>query len=123
MPGVSEYSDPGARRDHSVWDFLNRLLFVVAAFVVIALMVTAFLPKLKKQREQDAQLEQLKSEIEKGRMLLAHRTREVDLLQHDPGYVEIIARDRLEMMKEGETIYRVDAQPTPDLSRMKRQGN
>lgn len=123
MHRVSDYSDLGARRDHSVWDFLNRLLFVVAAFVVIALMVTAFLPKLKTQHDNEARLEQLKSEIEKGRMLLAHRTREVDLLQHDPGYVEMVARDRLDMMKEGETIYRVDAQPTPDLSRMKRQGN
>lgn len=40
------------------------------------------------------------------------------LLKHDSEYVEIIARDRIGVMKEGETIYRLDtpAAPTPKQS-------
>lgn len=121
MRRVSDHSSFGARRDHTVWDFLNRLLLVIVVFAVIAITVCAYLPKLKMEREQTARLEQLKADIEKKRTLLARRTREVDLLQHDPGYVELIARDRLDLMKEGETIFRVETQAAPDTSGMKRR--
>jgi cell division protein FtsB len=39
---------------------------------------------------------------------LASARRELDLLKNDPDYVETIARDRLNMMKPGETIFRVE---------------
>ena len=41
--------------------------------------------------------------------LLARQTREVTLLKTDPTYLETIARDRLDLMKEGETIFRLEA--------------
>jgi cell division protein FtsB len=41
--------------------------------------------------------------------LLARQTREVTLLKADPTYLETIARDKLDVMKEGETIFRLEA--------------
>jgi cell division protein FtsB len=39
-------------------------------------------------------------------------------LRHDPEYIGIIARDKLDLMKDGEVIYRID--PTlPDASKLK----
>jgi len=35
----------------------------------------------------------------------------VNLLKTDPTYLETLARDRLDLMKEGETIFRVDPLP------------
>jgi len=35
--------------------------------------------------------------------------REVNLLKTDPVYLETIARDRLDLMKDGETIFRIEA--------------
>ncbi len=40
--------------------------------------------------------------------LRKHREREVYLLENDKEYIETIARDKLDMMKEGETIFRLD---------------
>ena len=51
-------------------------------------------------------------------MLLARQTREVNLLKTDPGYLETIARDRLDLMKEGETIFRLE-QPPRNGSRLR----
>jgi cell division protein FtsB len=34
--------------------------------------------------------------------------REEKLLRLDPEFISLIARDRLDLMKEGETIFRVD---------------
>ncbi|MEY2504477.1 MAG: Septum formation initiator, partial [Verrucomicrobiota bacterium] len=46
-------------------------------------------------------------------ILLARQTREVNLLKTDPTYLETIARDRLDLMKEGETIFRLEQPPAP----------
>jgi cell division protein FtsB len=39
----------------------------------------------------------------------ADHDQEVKLLQTDPQYLEIIARDKLDLMKEGETIFRLSS--------------
>jgi cell division protein FtsB len=36
----------------------------------------------------------------------------VNLLKTDPTYLETIARDRLDLMEEGETIFRLEPKPT-----------
>ncbi len=81
----------------------------------------SFLPEVSRHREQEARIEELKAEIEKQRLILVRHQREEDLLKHDPAYVEMIARDRLDLMKEGETIYRVPASsPVPSQMRLNR---
>jgi cell division protein FtsB len=74
---------------------------------------------LKDSREQSERVDELRDAIQKEQTLLAQHTRQVDLLKNDPTYIETIARDRLDMMKEGEKIYRIDPAPTPDQSRMR----
>jgi len=46
--------------------------------------------------------------VNEQKVLLARQTREVNLLKTDPVYLETIARDRLDLMKEGETIFRLE---------------
>ena len=106
----SHYGDLERRHHDGVWHFLNRLVATLIVCAGLVLIVCAFVPELKKQREQSVRLEQLKADIERQKALLARRTREVELLKNDPGYVETLARDRLDLMKEGETIYRIEPQ-------------
>jgi cell division protein FtsB len=102
-----------------IWYFLNRLLFVLILLVLGTIAAYHFLPEVSKRRDQQARLEQLKMEVEKQRQLLTRNTRIEELLKHDPDYVGLIARDRLDLMKEGETIYRLDP-VMPDRSNMRR---
>ncbi|MGA3171899.1 MAG: septum formation initiator family protein [Chthoniobacteraceae bacterium] len=97
---------------------MNRLLVALIAFTVVTLIACAFVPELKNAQEQSDRVDRLQAQIGKERDLLAEHTRQVELLQSDPEYIETIARDRLDMMKEGETIYRIDPAPTPDQSQM-----
>jgi len=114
---MDEYGDFRSRRQHTVWHSLNRLLLALIAFTVITLIACAFVPELKNAHEQSDHVEDLRAAIQKQRDLLAQHTREVDLLKNDPTYIETIARDRLDMMKDGETIYRIDPIPSPAQSR------
>jgi cell division protein FtsB len=115
----SYYGEDNPRRQAGPWHFLNRVLGALIVFAVIALIICAFMPELRKQKEQAARMEVLRAEIEKQKAALNQRTREVDLLKNDPGYVEVLARERLDLMKEGETIFRLDTQPSPAQQKLK----
>jgi len=100
--------------------FLNRLLMILIALVVVVFLLGLFMPKLRQQQGMTQREDDLKKQIDAQKALLAQRTREVDLLKNDRGYVETLARDRLDMMKEGETIIRIESQqatPTPTPGR------
>ena len=116
---MEQYGDFRLRHQNTVWDSLNRLLVALIAFTVITLIACAFIPLLKDAREGYDRVDGLHGQIDKERALVAEHTRQVDLLKNDPTYIETIARDRLDMMKEGETIYRIDPSPTPDQSHMR----
>lgn len=116
---ISDYGDYRNRPQEGVWHSLNRLLIALIMLVGILLIAFPFVTELKNQREQAARVEQLKAEIQKQKELLSQRTREVELLQNDPAYLETVARDRLDLMKEGETIYRLET--PPDTTNFKRK--
>lgn len=108
----TDYGDFKRRRQENIWHLLNRVVIALIAIAVVTLILCAFIPELKKQREHAARLQELNAAIEKEKSLLAQRTREVELLKNDPVYVETVARDRLGLMKEGETIFRLET-PKP----------
>ena len=103
------YADFRARREASIWQRLNRVLRVLLAVAFILVVVSLFLPQHKKLTQTRSEIEALQAQVADQKMLLARQTREVNLLKTDPGYLETIARDRLDLMKEGETIFRLEA--------------
>lgn len=92
-----------------IWHSLNRFLFTLIVLTVLAAIGYRMLPEIGKRKEQQARAEELKAQVEKEKHILARNLREENLLKHDPEYVGLIARDRLDLMKEGETIFRLDA--------------
>jgi cell division protein FtsB len=103
------YGDFRARREATVWQRLNRvlkvLLFVAAWLVIISL----FVPPYKKLQHSRAEIDNLQAQVNDQKTLLARQSREVNLLKTDATYLETIARDRLDLMKEGETVFRLEA--------------
>jgi cell division protein FtsB len=93
--------------------------------VIILALITglaiAFLPIIKQRHDETSRIEELQRELAKEKATFARRSLEVTLLQRDPEYVETIARDRLDMMKPGETILRIEPgkSPTPITSTQK----
>jgi cell division protein FtsB len=68
----------------------------------------SFLPEVSKRKEQRQRIESLKAELERQKMQLVRYEREETLLRRDSEYAGLIARDKLDLMKPGETIYRLD---------------
>ncbi|HVF72492.1 MAG TPA: septum formation initiator family protein [Chthoniobacterales bacterium] len=107
----SDYGDFRARREATVWQRLNRILRALLVVAVVLVIVSLFVPPYKKLAQSRSELENLQAQVNDQKMLLARQTREVNLLKTDPTYLETIARDRLDLMKEGETIFRLEQPP------------
>jgi cell division protein FtsB len=104
-PGNGDFR---GRREASIWQQLNRILRVLLFLAFALVIVSLFLPQHKKLTESRAEIDSLQAQVTEQRNLLARQTREVTLLKTDPTYLETIARDRLDLMKDGETIFRFE---------------
>ena len=102
------YGDFRARREASVWRRLNRILLVLLIIAIWLVIVSLFLPPYKKLTRSRAEIDDLQQQMNEQQNLLARQTREVNLLKTDVTYLETIARDRLDLMKEGETVFRLE---------------
>ena len=113
------YGDFRARREASVWRRLNRILLVLLTIAIWLVIMSLFLPPYKKLMLSRAEIDNLQQQVNEQQSLLARQTREVNLLKTDVTYLETIARDRLDLMKEGETVFRLEtarAKPKPNDS-------
>ncbi|MBA3882077.1 MAG: septum formation initiator family protein [Chthoniobacterales bacterium] len=102
------YGDFRARREATVWQQLNRILRVLLVLASLLVIVSLFLPQYKKLKQSRSEIEALQGQVGEQKILLTRQMREVNLLKTDPIYLETIARDRLDLMKEGETIFRIE---------------
>jgi cell division protein FtsB len=106
------YGDFRARREASVWQRLNRILLFLLVIAVWLVIVSLFVPPYKKLMRSRAEVDNLQQQVNEQQTLLARQTREVNLLKTDLTYLETIARDRLDLMKPGETIFRLETART-----------
>lgn len=110
---------PGFRRRRApapVWTTLNRFivfLIFLAAGTVIFFFFQPELDKLEEMRRNHADLQAREEQVLIEQLRL---NREKGLLATDPTYLENIARDKLDLMKPGETIFRLDPRPSPTPS-------
>lgn len=102
------YGDLRARREATIWQRMNHVLRVLLFIAVWLLVISFFLPPYKKLNQSRAEIEQLQAQLNEEKTSLARQTREVTLLKSDSTYLETIARDKLDLMKEGETIFRLE---------------
>lgn len=108
-PLINRYSSHriAAQRNRTALPLANRLLILLIICGILALTVLTFYPEWKKLSRMRLTLQkdhQALSELQKS---AARREHELYLLQHDKEYLELIARDRLDLMKPNETIFRL----------------
>ncbi len=97
-----------ARRDATVWQQLNRILLILLAIAIWLGIITLFVPPYKRLTKSRSDIDQLQAQVNEQKSLLARQTRQIALLKSDTTYLETIARDRLDVMKPGETIFRLE---------------
>lgn len=112
---VAYYDEDYGLPPESIWQRINRWLWALLILTVVAIVIGTFLPELQKQRTERAQRERLHRLIEEQKVLHSRYTREIGWLQNDPEYLGIIARDRLNLMQEGEAILLAEPPKSPAI--------
>lgn len=102
------YADFRARREATVWQRLNRVLFALLFLATWLGIITLFVPPYKQMQAARGEIDALQAQRDEQKMLLTRESREVDWLKTDPTYLETIARDKLDLMKDGETVFRLE---------------
>ncbi len=99
-----------AKSGHSkqtIWHVLNRLLIALIVILFLVIAGVTFTPQIRRAAEERKELQRLKNEIHNQEVLIKRKKRELELLKTSPEYVEIIARDKMDLMKDGEVIFRI----------------
>jgi cell division protein FtsB len=109
--GIVESLSIKRRRRPDLWKKANRYLMALVVVMLLALGAAVFAPERSKLAALEDRLAREKTTLRSEELLKAKRTREVDLLRNDPEYLEIVAREKIGVMKDGETIMRLDPAP------------
>jgi cell division protein FtsB len=101
---------------HQEWlrQLLNRVLHILIIVAVLILLICWFLPLIKERQKQQSTVQALKESVARERTLYNKQSKKLGLLQSDPNYLELLARDKLDLMKPGETIFRMEPLPEGD---------
>ena len=105
---MSEHPDDHQTQYEGIWPSLNKFLVVLILITITIPIAYSFMPEVKKRTEAATRIEELTGQVDEARMKLARLRREDFLLQNDREYVSMIARDKLDLMRDGETIYRLE---------------
>ena len=111
MRGDSVYDDYEQPKDDWLRSLLNRILYILGVIAAFILLTCWFLPLIKEQQRQQRALEVLKQQVDQEKTKYNKQSRKLTLLQNDPNYMELLARDKLDLMKPGEIIFRMDSSP------------
>jgi cell division protein FtsB len=96
------------RHEPDFWHGLNRVLQVLIVAGFLLTVGVMFYPVWQKQNDMRDRLLGLEAAKSEKTAALAESQRQLNLLRHDREYLETIARDRLNVMKPGETIFRIE---------------
>ncbi|MEI7958282.1 MAG: septum formation initiator family protein [Verrucomicrobiota bacterium] len=94
--------------ESSGFRLLNRFLILVIIVALCIGAVIASIPVYKQYQDQNEKIVRCEKDLLREKALYARRSREEQLLKNDPAYLEIVSRDRLDVMKPGETIIRLE---------------
>ena len=92
--------------DKSPWSFINRWLFILICGGVLVVLGIQFAPLFMERSSQQLRLAALELEVQKETQLRDRNVCLVKALKHDSELASYYARDRLNLLKEGEMIYR-----------------
>ncbi|MEK0447281.1 MAG: hypothetical protein RLZZ399_2602 [Verrucomicrobiota bacterium] len=76
--------------------------------LVLGTLALRYLPETSRKNEILAHIQDMEAKAARLRATLAQHERQERLLRTSPEYLSLIARDRLDLMQDGETLFRFD---------------
>ncbi len=87
---------------------INRVLYGLIGLALLTVGALSIVPEIQRHQAEKKEVSRLQSEVSSRHTILAKLEKELRFLKTEPGYVELLARDRLDQMRENETIFRLE---------------
>jgi len=99
----------------TLWQRIQSLGFLMfTGIVATAVAMLLFVPALHRKHEMQVELQRLDQEIIQQETMEKQQRQEIEALRTDPSYVERTARNKLNLARPNETIFRFEStQPAP----------
>jgi cell division protein FtsB len=86
----------------------NGLLMAVILIVGALILCLSYLPQKIAYEKKQGELVEARQREEQAESQLDYLRVKLEAIKHDPAYLEIQARDRLQVYRPGETIFRIE---------------
>jgi cell division protein DivIC len=86
--------------------------FVFAGIVAAGVALLLFVPALARKHSMQLEIRRLDAEIVRQESLEKQQRQEIESLKTDPSYVERVARNKLNLARPNEVIFRFEQPPT-----------
>lgn len=97
-------SDPHAPTT-TIWQAVSRCLLWAVSMVCVCIGLALFKPQMNRRAQMDADLAALRAKKEQARVDYEGVRARLNAIKSDPFYLEIFARDRLDLAREGEVVF------------------
>jgi len=97
----------------TLWGKLQSLGFFMFVAIVAGGIGLLFVPLMHQRHEMQLQITQLDHDIEQQDTLEKKQETEIQALKTDSSYVERTARNKLNLARPNETIFRFETAPQP----------
>lgn len=109
---MEENSNPVGTNWQALWLRVQSMGFVMfAGIVAVGLVVFLFVPALHRRHAMQVELQRLDSEIIRQEAREKEQRQEIESLKTDASYVERAARNKLNLAKPNEVIFRFESTP------------
>jgi cell division protein FtsB len=89
----------------TIWQAVSRCLLWAVTMVCVCICLALFKPQMNRRAKLDAELADWRQKKDEARATLAESERKLKWLVTDPAYLEVHARDVLDLAKDGETVF------------------
>jgi cell division protein FtsB len=96
------------RETETVWSWITRAAVIVSVMLLFGGFAVMFLPRIREQQRAEAHLISLKHEEREKQLRRDQLEKRKAYTEDSAEYVETIGRDRLEMKRSGEAIFRFE---------------
>lgn len=111
MSGTKKHTKRNVRRLKAQTTFLrvtNGFLLAVILLATALILCLSYLPQKNAYEKKLGELAEAKQREEQAESQLDYLRVKLDAIKNDPVYLEIQARDRLQLYRPGETIFRIE---------------
>jgi cell division protein FtsB len=89
----------------TIWKAVSRCLWWAISIVLVCIGLALFKPQMNRRAKLDAQIASLRAEKSVAKAAHDALKSRLEWLKNEPAFLEIQARDRLDLARENETIF------------------